>query len=288
MNINFITCPYCSKKMKTITATHLKLHNTDIKTLRKEFPNYPIMCENTKIKIEKNSKGIKKKKSIVDIRNYISKNNYELISKEYSNSFSLLKFKCVLGHVFKMTWTSFQQGTRCPICFGTPKKKIKDIEQFLTSIGYEWISNEYNNIYSKLKVKCQNDHISEIRFDQLQSGHRCHECHNEWKKIHFSGKGNPNWRGGLSYEPYCSSWTYEFKNYIKYRDGYKCLNPCCSSSNKQNLVVHHINYKKKDCDQYNLITLCNTCNTEANFNRSWHQFWYEAIICRRYKYERSQ
>jgi len=283
--MDYINCPYCGKRVKTITPSHLKLHNKTIQDLKAEFSSQAIMCENTKREIEKNKKGPKIKKSIKYIKRYLLKNKikYEIISKTYLNSFTPLKWKCKLGHIFHMTWTSFQQGTRCPICFGTPKKTIKDINDFLKSIKYSWISNEYNNIYSKLKVKCPKGHVSEIRFDQLQAGHRCHECHNEWKKINFSGNGNPNWRGGLSYEPYCIDWTKEYKDYIKERDDYKCLNPCCYSANPKNIVVHHIDYKKKNCDPYNLITLCNTCNTQANFNRNWHQSWYNAIIYRRYK-----
>jgi len=285
MNPFFVICPYCNKKFKSITPSHLKLHNKNTKKMREEFPTQKFLCNDTKHKIEKNSKGSKKKKNIKYIRNYLLENkiNYHILSKNYKNSLEPLKWKCDHGHVFIMTWTSFQQGTRCPLCFGTPKKTSEQINNFLKTINYIWISGKYKNIYSKLEVKCPNGHISKIRFDQLQSGNMCHECHNEWKRINFSGSGNPNWRGGLSYEPYCIDWTKEYKDYIKERDGYKCLNPCCYSANPKNLVVHHIDYKKKNCDAYNLITLCNTCNTQANFNRNWHQFWYNAIIYRRYE-----
>jgi len=106
----------------------------------------------------------------------------------------------------------------------------------------------------------------------------------EYKKqlsIKFSGPGNPQWQGGKSFEPYCINWTKEFKNYIKERDGYMCLNPYCyRSSNK--LIVHHINYTKKDCNQKNLITLCDGCNARANIDREWHTSWYRAIMNRRY------
>jgi len=74
-----------------------------------------------------------------------------------------------------------------------------------------------------------------------------------------------------------------YKEYIKYRDGYRCLNPVCNYLiNPSNLVVHHINYNKKDCNPLNLITICNSCNTTANYNRTWHKAWYQAIVLRRY------
>ena len=96
------------------------------------------------------------------------------------------------------------------------------------------------------------------------------------------GKLNPNWRGGKSFEPYCQIWKdSEFKEYIKDRDNNKCLNPYCDH-NSNKLCIHHINYNKKDCDHSNLITLCVSCNSKANFDREWHTAWYKAIVNKRY------
>lgn len=97
-----------------------------------------------------------------------------------------------------------------------------------------------------------------------------------------SGKDNPNWKGGISCEPYCFEWSFkDFKNFIKERDGNKCLNPDCFR-NVHKLCVHHIDYNKKNCELENLITLCNSCNSRANKDREWHTAWYEAILYRRY------
>ena len=94
---------------------------------------------------------------------------------------------------------------------------------------------------------------------------------------------HPNWKGGISCEPYCAAWLdKEYKESIKERDGYKCLNPCCSK-NSERLCIHHINYIKKDCSPFNLITLCVSCNTKANSDREWHKAWYKIIIQKRYK-----
>jgi len=97
------------------------------------------------------------------------------------------------------------------------------------------------------------------------------------------GEGNPNWKGGISCEPYCQDWTKEFKAYIKERDGNKCLNPYCFG-NIYRLNVHHVDYNKKNCDPSNLITTCHSCNSKANTNRGWHESWYKAILSKRYGY----
>lgn len=73
-------------------------------------------------------------------------------------------------------------------------------------------------------------------------------------------------RGGS--KGYCSSWFYEdFKNYILERDNYECQNPLCWKKENQKLHRHHIDYDKRNCVPDNLITLCNSCNVRANYNR---------------------
>lgn len=97
----------------------------------------------------------------------------------------------------------------------------------------------------------------------------------------LKGKNNHNWKGGISCDPYCIEWLdQDYKNSIKERDGYQCLNPCCNMISKH-ICIHHINYNKKDCKPRNLITLCYSCNSTANYNREWHKSWYQAIIYRR-------
>lgn len=113
-------------------------------------------------------------------------------------------------------------------------------------------------------------------------GRKHSEEFKECLSIKFSGENNPAWKGGISCEPYCFEWSSkEFKDYIKERDGYKCLNPDCFG-NIYRLNVHHVDYNKKNCEPENLITLCTSCNSRANFNRAWHKDWYKAIINRRY------
>jgi hypothetical protein len=94
------------------------------------------------------------------------------------------------------------------------------------------------------------------------------------------GPTHSQWRGGISYEPYCVIWTDEdFKESIKERDNYNCQNPLCEKGKP--LRVHHINYIKKDCRPANLITLCASCNSKANKDREWHMAFYKEILRRK-------
>jgi hypothetical protein len=86
------------------------------------------------------------------------------------------------------------------------------------------------------------------------------------------GPNHPNWQGGKDMEEYCDAWRdKEYKADIIERDGFECKNPECWGTNKK-LCIHHIDYDKKNCQLNNLITLCNSCNGRANYNR---EYWRE-------------
>lgn len=82
----------------------------------------------------------------------------------------------------------------------------------------------------------------------------------------FKGEKNPRWRGGISLEPYSFEFQNSLKQQIKERDNYTCQ----KCGNKEKLVVHHIDYNKKNCSLNNLLTLCNVCNSTVNNGRD---FW---------------
>lgn len=80
------------------------------------------------------------------------------------------------------------------------------------------------------------------------------------------GEENPNWRGGLSFEPYPLGWNNTFKEQIRYRDGYRCQNPICGipeTECNRKLSVHHIDYNKENINPINLISLCSKCHAKT-------------------------
>lgn len=99
------------------------------------------------------------------------------------------------------------------------------------------------------------------------------------RKLSESRTGNKhfNWKGGISFEPYSIEFNKQLKSKIKQRDNHQCQNPNCKGTYKR-LSIHHINYDKNNCSEENLITICNSCNSKANFNREYWTALYQSQI----------
>lgn len=208
------------------------------------------------------------------------KEGYTVLSKVYKNSQTKLEYICPEGHTHSMKWNFWQRGVRCPYCVNNnlPLTLYK-IRACFMSEGYKLLSESYKNAHGYLEYECPKGHKGKIRWANWNIGQRCSTC----RYLKRFGQSNPAWRGGTSFEPYCPIWkNVEFKNYIKNRDDNICLNPYCDSKDPNDLVVHHIDYNKKNCSPDNLITVCRSCNFKANKDRRWHKLWYRAIIKNRY------
>jgi hypothetical protein len=96
-------------------------------------------------------------------------------------------------------------------------------------------------------------------------------------RIKGKGKLHYNWLGGKSFEPYTVEFNRKLKNEIRERDCYKCKG-CGVMEFEQRHSIHHIDYNKENCSLENLITICRSCNSKANFDRyRWIKF-YKNII----------
>jgi len=152
------------------------------------------------------------------------------------------------------------------------------------SINHADFSGEKHPMFGKHHSPKSKQLMSENHADNSGENNpmygRCGEKHPMFGKTHspetrqlMSGENNPNWQGGVSKLPYCPIWTDWLKKQIKERDNFRCQNPDCSHKFEK-LVVHHIDYDKKNCSTDNLITLCSSCNGKANFNREhWIEFY---------------
>ena len=87
----------------------------------------------------------------------------------------------------------------------------------------------------------------------------------------FKGAENPNWRGGISFEPYCPKWTDDLKYRIRTFFDNTCM--MCGKSRAdqtRELTCHHVEYNKQACcdgKPVQFAALCNRCHTRTNYDR---------------------
>lgn len=88
-----------------------------------------------------------------------------------------------------------------------------------------------------------------------------------------SGEYSSNWKGGISFEPYCTKFTKQFKEGIRDKFNRKCY-LCGSTESKIKHSVHHIDYNKNSiCNgrSWSFVILCQSCHGKTNYNR-WYYF----------------
>jgi len=80
-----------------------------------------------------------------------------------------------------------------------------------------------------------------------------------------------NWKGGISFVPYCHKFNDDLKEKIRERDGRICqLCTMTEEENGQKLSVHHVHYDKENCAP-DLISLCRGCNATVNSDRDYYE-----------------
>lgn len=140
---------------------------------------------------------------------------------------------------------------------GRGKERSKETKKRMTTAKIKW----HREIGFTEETKKQ--------ISQSRKGKCCGPENHMYRK---SGPLSPVWNGGTKL--YASDWGPKVKQKVFERDGYVCQN--CES--KENLVPHHIDYDKMNCDSTNLITVCSRCNLKANGNRDYWQKLYEEKI----------
>jgi 5-methylcytosine-specific restriction endonuclease McrA len=98
-------------------------------------------------------------------------------------------------------------------------------------------------------------------------------CRNIDYRYRFTGEKSHLWKGGTSFLPYSPKWTKHLREQVRERDQRKCF--ICKEKAH---AVHHIDYNKRNCEEWNLITLCNQCHSKTNHNReNWIKFFQPVV-----------
>lgn len=96
------------------------------------------------------------------------------------------------------------------------------------------------------------------------------------------GKKNVNWKGGISFGPYCPKFNYKVKEEVRDNFGRFCFECGISEENlSQKLDVHHVDFNKEQgCNDHKwvLIPLCRSCHAKTIFNRKRSEQHYRSIL----------
>lgn len=107
-------------------------------------------------------------------------------------------------------------------------------------------------------------------------------CSQACRVEHARGVNSPAWKGGTSFNPYPPAFNNALRALVRKRDGYCCF--ICNLTQKKHgrkLDVHHIDYDKENNRPENLISLCKSCHTRTNYDRSrWRGYFRKRIAVR--------
>jgi hypothetical protein len=106
------------------------------------------------------------------------------------------------------------------------------------------------------------------------------------RKLRIANGGNNayQWKGGISFEPYCPKFNDEFKERVRAFFGRRCMMPGCGyvwQLGEKKLDVHHVNFNKKTCCDNSVplfVTLCQQCHGKTQTKREyWREFFTQII-----------
>ena len=128
-----------------------------------------------------------KKLTYEEVREYMKNFGYILLSNEYENSRNKLLVECPLGHKYKVGFSDFKKGRRCPHCYNNRrgnncKLEFEEVKNVIESFGYKLLSDSYKNNLTKLLIECPKGHSFKMRYGGFQQGYRCPKCQGVYKE----------------------------------------------------------------------------------------------------------
>lgn len=131
-----------------------------------------------------------------------------------------------------------------------------------------------NSEESRIKMRRPCSEETKIKIGLSNTGKkRSEETRNKISETHKKER-HPNWKGGISENPYPKEFNKELKQKIRERDNFTCC--LCGRTEREELeefnrvlAVNHIDFDKNNCKEANLNTLCLRCNVKINRDRDY-------------------
>lgn len=112
------------------------------------------------------------------VKNMFNEKGYILLEKSYKNPKTKMKIKDENGYKYSQTLTNLQKGRHFNRFNKFNPYTIENIQLWLdkNAKGYKIVSNKYLQTHSKLEFKCNEGHLFQMAFADLQQGQRCSKC----------------------------------------------------------------------------------------------------------------
>jgi len=261
----------CGKKLEIITHTHLKSHNLTVQQYQEQFPNTLLSSDEYRYK----------KSVFITFNNPMKRP--EVASKLKGDNSAMsnpeVVKKVIEGRrLYYINHPEERQiGEKHPM-YGkkqTPESNQKNRESHLGKKDSEETKRlKGDKRRGKRHEKETKQKISNNNgMNRTEVRKKASENH-----LNYSLENNPNWKGGISYFPYCSLFNFEFKERVR-----EYFNRCCyvcgmiEQENRRSLSVHHVNYNKMVCcnDVEPLfVPLCIPCHSNTQGDREyWEEFF---------------
>lgn len=122
-----------------------------------------------------------KKKTYVEVKEFIENKGFKLLSDRYINSITKIKIECQIHGIIETTFKWFRIGFGCKMCgieHKTSKKRtsLDIIKEKVKSLGYSFVSCEYKNENSPLILTCKYHGMFSTSWASIKENHGCSKC----------------------------------------------------------------------------------------------------------------
>jgi ribosomal protein L40E len=164
----------------------------------------------------------------------------------------------------------------------TPEAIRKQVESRKAGKGYIVTPENQKKMWEASKDKLQSEESRKKRSESLKG--------NKNSLGRNMGPENPNWAGGVSFEPYCPKFNHDLRERVRAYFKYTC-GECGTiwEEGNEKLHVHHVAFDKQICCNNKppmFIALCRKCHQKTmHAGKEKREFWrvyYENIINTKY------
>lgn len=118
------------------------------------------------------------------VKQYFQEQGCEFLEKEYKNSRTKIKYRCICGNISEIKFNNFKTGYRCKKCgigkrTEQSKHTFKYVKNYFIKKECKLLETNYINCKTLMNYKCSCGSHSKISFNSFKKGSRCNRCGTE-------------------------------------------------------------------------------------------------------------